>query len=120
MAFADPQSVTVNAVANALPRVSVGENRSSYSKDDGSLKMVVSHSYGKRARRQIRIDSTKNVSDPLIPANSVQASMAAFVVVDVPKFGFTVAEQKQIVDALVAYLSASSGAKITQLLGGEN
>jgi hypothetical protein len=31
-----------------------------------------------------------------------------------------VAEQKQIVDGLTAYLTASSGARVTQLLGGEN
>jgi hypothetical protein len=46
--------------------------------------------------------------------------MSAYLVVDVPSTGYSVAEQKQIVDALTAYLTASSGAKVTQLLGGEN
>jgi hypothetical protein len=46
--------------------------------------------------------------------------MSAYVVIDVPTTGYTIAEQKQIVDALTAYLTASSGAKVTQLLGGEN
>jgi len=46
--------------------------------------------------------------------------MSAYLVVDVPITGYTIAEQKQIVDALIAYLSASSGAATTKLLGGEN
>jgi hypothetical protein len=32
----------------------------------------------------------------------------------------TVAQQKQLVDGFIAFLSASSGAAITQLLGGES
>jgi len=46
--------------------------------------------------------------------------MSTYLVVDVPDTGFTIAEQKQIVDALTAYLTATSGARTTQLLGGEN
>jgi hypothetical protein len=46
--------------------------------------------------------------------------MACYVVVDVPKVGYTITEQKQLVDALAAYLTASSGAAITRLLGGES
>lgn len=120
MAFSDPQSVTINTVANSLPRVSTSGDKSSYSKDDGSLKLSISHSYGKRNRRTIRVDSQKLVTDPLIPANSVQASMSTYIVVDVPKTGYTIAEQKQIVDGLTAYLTASTGANVTKLLGGEN
>jgi len=46
--------------------------------------------------------------------------MSCTLVVDVPVNGYTVTEAKAVVDALVAYLSASTGAKVTQLLGGEN
>jgi hypothetical protein len=45
--------------------------------------------------------------------------MSAYVVVDVPPTGFTVAEQKYIVDALTLWLTAASAIKTTQLLGGE-
>jgi hypothetical protein len=34
--------------------------------------------------------------------------------------GYTVAEAKYIVDALTLWATASTGAKVTQLLGGEN
>lgn len=119
MAFADPQSVTINAVANTLPRISSGENRGVFQKDDGTVKMTVSHSYGKTTRRVVRLDHSKIAVD-VFTADNARFSMAAYLVVDVPTTGYTVAEQKQIVDALTSFLTASSGAKVTQLLGGEN
>ncbi len=84
------------------------------------VKLGVSHSYGKRTRRSIRLDHSKIAADPLISAVNIKYSMSAYLVVDVPVTGYTVAEAKAIVDALIAYLSASTGAKVTQLLGGEN
>lgn len=120
--FADPQSVTINAVANSLPRTSSGVNQGAFSKDDGLVTMSISHSYGKRARRTLALTHSKVAADPLISAQSVRYSMTARLVVDTPLTGngYTVAEAKQIVDALVAYLSATSGARVTQLLGGES
>jgi hypothetical protein len=120
MAFTDPQSVTINAVANSLPRTSSGVNVGVFTKDDGNVKLSVSHTYGKRTRRTIRLDHAKIAADPLISANSIRYSMSAYLVVDVPITGYTVVEAKQIVDGLTAYLTASSGARVTQLLGGEN
>lgn len=120
MAFADPQSVTINAVAQTLPRVSSGVNTGEFRKDDSTVDLAVSHSYASRTRRQLRLNHSKIAVDPLVPTNSVPYSMSVYIVVDTPKVGYTVAEQKQIVDALTAYLTASSGARVTQLLGGEN
>lgn len=120
MAFTDPQSVTINAVANSLPRVSSGINQGSFRKDDGTVALTVSHQYGSRTRRTIRLDHQKFAADPLVSSTNVLRSMSAYVVVDVPVQGYTIAEQKQIVDALTAYLTASTGARVTQLLGGEN
>lgn len=119
MAFADPQSVTINAVANSLPRISSGVNTGAFQKDDTTVALSVSHQYGKRTRRQLRLDHSKIAAD-VFTSDNVKYSMSAYLVVDVPETGYTVAEQKQIVDALAAYLTAASGAKITQLLGGEN
>jgi len=120
MAFSDPQSVTINAIANSLPRTSSGVNNGIFTKDDGSVKLTVSHAYGKRARRTIRIDHKKIAPDPNFPAQNTPYSMSFYVVVDAPNVGYSNAEQKQIIDGLIAYLSASSGAKVAQLLGGEN
>ncbi len=120
MAFSDPQTVTINAVANTLPRVSSGVNAGGFSKDDGLVKLSVSHQYGKRTRRTVRLEHSKIAADPLISAQNIKHSMTAYIVVDTPVTGYTVSEAKQIADALVAYLTASSGARLTQLLGGEN
>lgn len=119
MAFADPQTVTINAVAKTLPRTSYSPV-STFTIDDGTVKLSIANTYGKsRTRRNLRLDFSKIAADPLISAQNIKYSMSAYLVVDVPITGFTIAEQKQIVDALTLYLSASSGAKTTQLLGGE-
>lgn len=120
MAYAEPQTVTINAVAQTLPRTSSGLNSGAFTKDDGNVKLSVSHNYGKRTRRVIRLDFAKIAADPLQASINLRMNMAAYLVVDTPPAGFTVAEAKQVVDALVGYLAASSGARATQLLGGEN
>lgn len=118
--FADPQTVTINAVANSLPRTSSGVNQGAFTKDDGNVKLSLSSTYAKRTRRMARLDFSKIAADPLVSAQNIKYSMSAYLVVDTPITGFTVAEAKQIVDALTAWLTASTGANVTKLLGGES
>jgi hypothetical protein len=120
MAFADPQTVTIGGTATTLPRTSSDVNAGAFTKDDGNVKLRVSHQYGKRTRRLIRLDSTKVAADPFLSGTNVKYSMSVSLVVDVPPVGYTIAEQKALIDALTAYLTASTGARATQLLGGEN
>jgi hypothetical protein len=120
MAFSDPQTITINAIANSLARTSSRDNAGAFTKDDGNVKLTVSSLYGKRVRRTARIDHRKTASDPLFPAQNSPYSMSFYVVADVPMYGYSVVEQKQIVDGFLAWMSASSGANITKLLGGEN
>lgn len=120
MAFADPQSVTINAVPYSLPRVFVTKpNLGTFATGDGLVQLSVSDQIGKRARRTIRLDHKKVAADPFVSGLNQSYSTSVYMVVDSPLTGYTIAEQKQIVDALVAYLTASSGARVTQLLGGE-
>jgi hypothetical protein len=119
MAFSDPQTVTIATVANALPRTSSGVNAGAFTKDDGNVKLSVAHTAGKRWRRTVRLDHSKIAPDPLISAQNNKFSMSAYLVVDAPITGYTVAEQKQIVDALAKWLADTSGANTTKLLGGE-
>lgn len=118
--LADPQSLTINAVANSLPAISRGVNQSSYQKDDANVKLDISHTYAKRIRRQVKASLSKIAADPLVSAQSIKYSMSAYLVVDVPVTGFTVTEAKYLVDALTAWLTASSGANTTKVLGGES
>jgi hypothetical protein len=120
MAFADPQSVTISGSAISLPRTSSGQNSGAFTSNDGLTKLSVSDSYGGRTRRVLRLDSQKVAADPLLSGVNNSYNMSAYLVVNTPKVGYTVAEAKAVVDALVAYLAASSGAHVTQLLGGEN
>lgn len=120
MAYADPQTVTINAVANSLKRVSSDRNAGTFQVADGTVKLTVSHQYGKRARRALRLDHSKMSPDPFVPANSNKVNASATLVLDQPLVGYTITELKQILDGFIAYLSATSGASMTQLLGGEN
>jgi len=118
--FTDPQSVTVNAVAISLPRVSTGADSATYRSADGLTTMSVRHLYGKRYRRSIQLSQTSTVADPLIPANSQVVRQNVTVTFDVPPVGLTTTVQKQLADGLLAYLSASTGAQVTKILGGES
>lgn len=118
--FSDPQTITINTVANTLPRVSTNGASSVYQKDDGNVKLTASHTTGKRTRRVARIDYRKTAADPLFPQQNTAFSMGIQLIVDVPTVGFTVTEQKQIADALLGWATATSGANLTKLLGGES
>lgn len=120
MAFTDPQSVTINAVAVPLPRVTTGENSAGYRSADGFVDMQIAHTYGRRNRHRIRLHHSKVAADPLSPALNRPFDMSVNIVFDVPDTGYTLTEQKQIIDAVTAYLTASSGANVTKILGGES
>jgi reverse gyrase len=120
MAFSDTQTVTVNSVAQTLPRTGFGASSGTFASADGAYSLVVSSAYGKRTRRTIRLSHQKISADPLIPSQNVRNTMSTYIVVDTPLNGYTVTEIKQIVDGLTAFLTASTGANVTKLLGGEN
>lgn len=122
MAYSDPQSVTINAVAISTPRTSTGLNSSEYKSADGNTKLVISHQYGRRNRRAIRLQVKKIVVDPLITSANVEVSSSITLVVDAPLAGYTAAELKLVVDGFISYLSAGTGTAntINKLLGGEN
>jgi hypothetical protein len=118
--LSDPQSVTINAVANSLPRTSTAVNSGTFQKDDTTVKLDVTHIYGKRTRRLVRLTHTKIAPDPLISSTNIRYSMSVGLTIDVPVTGYTVAEAKQIVDALTKWLTDTSGSNTTKILGGEN
>lgn len=118
--IADPQTVTISAVPYTLARVSTDANSGRFATGDGAISEAVSHSYGKRVRRMWRLVHSKYAPDPLFPAQNLPYSMSYYIVADVPVVGYTVAEQKAVVDGFNTQLAASSGALITKFLGGEN
>jgi len=118
--IADPQTVTISATPYTLARVSSAVDSGKFSTSDGLISENVAHAYGKRNRRTWRITHNKVAADPLFPANMLPYSMSFYIVSDTPVSGYTVAEQKAVIDGFLAQLNASSGALITKFLGGEN
>lgn len=118
--FTDPQTITVNAEAKSLPRTESEGTRSSYSKDDGTLTLSVSHLETKnsRIRRQVRLDFNKIADDPYVAGNSRMQSGSIYFVVDEPDAGqFTNAELLLNAKALIAWMT---DANVTKVLAGEH
>jgi hypothetical protein len=120
MAFTDPQSITISAVTTPLPRTSTGVAGADYQSSDGLIHLNVSHAYGRRTRRVIRVDHSKITADPFIPAQNTKVSMSNYMVFDVPPAGYTNAEQLAVYQGFKAAITASSDALIVKLLGGES
>jgi hypothetical protein len=114
--FADPQSVTVNAVAQSLPAISRDAKTSTYRKDDGSYELIISHDEKNRNRRVVRINHKKIAADPFT-ADNVQYTSSFYLVMDVPVNGCTATEMKDIVLGLTGWLTS---ANVLKVLGGES
>jgi hypothetical protein len=117
----DPQTITVSAVAQVMARTSLSDNAGTFTKDDGTYQLKLSHQYGKRTRRSLRVDVQKIAANPFDSSLNERVSASFYLVADVPPNGqgYTIAEQKAILDGLMVYLTASSGAVMLKLLGGE-
>lgn len=100
MAFADPISVTYNAVAKTLSRINSGDRWSSYEDITSGLKLKISHVIKSRASRMVRLDRTVLRADPLTGLN-VPVTDSCWVVYNAPA-GLTVplADQELMLDAL--------------------
>lgn len=117
MSFADPQSVTIDAVPYSMPRVSSEPTKSLYSTADENLKMTVSHQENKgRTRRMVRLDKRVVAADPLTAVNVYQ-TVAVYIVIDEPEYGFTDDNIDDIVQGFKTWLST---ANVTKVLGSEH
>lgn len=118
MAFADPQSVTVNAVGQSMARTLTSGSSSTYSKADGTFKLTISHTRsGKdRIRSMARIDQRAIVPDPLTAVNDYE-TLSYYVVIDRPEAGFTMVQVEQLVAGFNAYLT---NATVDKLYGQES
>jgi hypothetical protein len=69
----------------------------------------------------IRLDRTQTVANPLSTGEFLTVPDSVWFVSRTPQVGLlSVTTQKQLDDGFLAFLQASSGAAITQLLGGES
>lgn len=116
--FSEPQTVTVNAVAKSLPRVSFGDSQGTFENVTEGLRVRISHASGKRTRRTVRLDITKTAPDPLLDGVSKEYSMSAYLVIDHPKVGFSAVDQERYAQALVDYVDAPG--VLTKVINGES
>lgn len=116
--LADPQSVTINAVANSLPRtVQPSPTSNAYSLADRTLTLVVGNQMnGKRNRFSPRLNFRKIAADPFAPSINQEYTGSVYLVIDAPPTGFTNTELKNYVKGLTGWLT---DANIDKVLGGE-
>lgn len=112
MAFADPQTVTVNAVPITLNRIKSDGYSAEYASDDEGLKMRISHQESRdRTRRMVRLDQRVVAADPLTSTNEFK-TLGVYLVVDEPEFGFSDTEIDYVVQGLKTWLSSGNVAKV--------
>lgn len=114
--LADPQSVTINAVATSLPRTSAGATQNVYTSSDGNTSMTTKQNLtAKRFRREVRLSQKKIAADPISALNT-ELGVSVYLVVDEPRAGFSDTEIGYLIDALKAWLVSATYNKV---LGGE-
>jgi len=115
--FADPQTVTVNAVAKVLARISTSAQSAIYQNVDETFKLTISHQKsGTRTRSMVRIDQREVVTNPLDSTNDYD-TLSFYCVFDKPEYGFSTAQVEQLIAGLQAWLN---GAAVDKLIGKES
>lgn len=119
MALSDPQKINIGAGEVTVPRTSTKGSESTYTSDDGLIRLTLSTQLGKRKRQIIRVDVNKITADPFRPAENSEISMSFYGVFDRPLVGFTNAEALAIAEGLMALFKASESTVGKKLLGSE-
>jgi len=110
--FADPQIVTVNSVAQSMPRVSSDGKSSIYQKADQTFTLKISHTEsGDRSRSMARIDQRAIVADPLTAENDYQV-LSFYCVIDRPNYGFSQTQVDQLIAGLKTWLDTTASGKL--------
>lgn len=114
--LADPQSVTINAIATSLPKTSNGQTQNVYTSADGVTSMTVKQNVtSARFRREVRLSQHKIATDALSGLNK-DLGVSVYLVIDEPKAGYSDAEIGYLIDALKAW---ATSANYQRILGGE-
>lgn len=119
MGFADPETVTPpTAGAQAMARTGYPNPRAAEWKSaDDLYSLFVSHETKKRDRSVLSFTRHILAADPYVPTNYTPVFMRAQLILDRPIFGFTAAQEIDVMAGLLAYLTASSNAKALLLQG---
>lgn len=118
--FADPVSITINAVAQSFAAVSRSDNRSVYKTADDTYTLEISQDLKDRRRRIVRLSQTKITADPYKPSENVQVQASVTLTINEPIAGFSDTELDYLIGGaaggLKSWLTAGNVAKVA---GGE-
>lgn len=116
LVLADPQSVTINAVATSMPKTNVGPTQNVYTSADGITSMTTKqNTTASRFRREVRLSQHKVAADPITGLNK-DLGLSVYIVIDEPRSGYTDVEIGYLVEALKGWLTSANYNKV---LGGE-
>lgn len=116
--FADPITITVNAVAKVLARVSSVGLKSTYQNADETYTLTISHQVmnNGRVKSMARIDRREIVTNPLDSSTDYD-TLSEWYVIERPSYGFTSAN---ITDVATGFKTWLDNTVITKLLGKES
>lgn len=117
--FADPQAVTISGSAKSLNRTSSTADGGRFSTADRAHRLEIQHVYGRRHRHTAKFQVDSLVANPLVSGQNVNQSVTLYLTADAPP-GYDAATLKAIMDGFLANMTASTGANLTKLVGGES
>lgn len=116
--FADPQIVTYAAASKSLPAIGGDDDSREYKLNDGGVvyDLILQHQFAKRNRVTAKLRRDSFSADPLVPANSIPASVSCSVTIDFPNVGVTAAEAQSLANALIGW---ATSANVLRMINGE-
>ncbi len=119
MGFSDPETITLpTAGAQALARTGYPNPRAAeWTAADDAYTLYVSHDRKKRDRSVASFTKLALVQDPLVPANYKEAYMRVQLIIDRSPFGFTSAQEIDVLAGFLAWATATSNTKALLLQG---
>lgn len=126
MAYADPQSITYNAVAQSLNRTGSGINQGSFfvaGTGGATFGLDISHSYGSaRTRRVSKLSVGQVNANPYATGLSAYEQTFCYLVVDTPAKNGVVDPAVAVlsVNALTKWFTDNTNANALKLVQGQN
>lgn len=120
--FAEPQSITADATYS-LNKTGSGIGTGIFEKDDGTVKLTISHSVTKKGARKIHsvvVSQRKILADPYTTGLNKSVAQSVRITLDVDPDGYSLADQVKLLAGLSAWGTASTNANFLKLVGGES
>jgi hypothetical protein len=119
VAYSDPQTITINAVAIPLNRINTGTQVGQFKAVDGQTRIEIDPKNGKRYSRAARLYQSKTTADPLVASTNVRVGdMISFSINY--EDGWTEADILLQATGFITWLTASTNANLKKLISGEN